>query len=106
MISFGTPCCGDSVYTSLVSNVIQNNIRVVNHNDVVPVFLEFIGYEHSGNIIVLEDEGKVSYEKSKKLNDLKDILLSVIINFFPYLGSNLIKYHSFYDYNNKLDTLI
>jgi hypothetical protein len=104
-ITFGAPCCGDYNYVNLIDKIFINHIRLINNDDLVPIFLEFFGYKHSGNIILFRNE-EVLYENNEKWVDLKNIVISIFFKFIPFFGSNIIISHTMNDYNKKIENFI
>jgi hypothetical protein len=106
MVSFGAPCVGDNTYALLVNNIIDNNIRIVNNEDIIPISLELLGYTHSGNLIKLENNNIVSYNSNKTWNDIKNVGIAIIKNFFPYFGTNILVRHLMSDYITQINKVI
>lgn len=107
-ISFGAPCVGNSDFVKLVDNIYDNNIRLVNNEDLVPVFLELCGYEHSGNIIMFKDNDNnindnVIYEKNNTWSNLQNIFFGIIKNWIPFFGINIILHHLMDDYIYRIE---
>jgi hypothetical protein len=102
-ISFGAPCVGNYEYVDIVNNIFNNNIRLVNNEDIIPVFLEIFGYTHSGNIIMF-DKNNILYESNTKWVDIKNVLITFVCNYIPFFGTNLLYYHLMPDYIKKINS--
>jgi hypothetical protein len=102
-ISFGAPCVGNYEYVDIVNNIFNNNIRLVNNEDIIPVFLEIFGYTHCGNIIMF-DNNNILYESNTKWIDIKNVLITFICNYIPFFGTNLLYYHLMPDYIKKINS--
>lgn len=105
-VSFGAPCVGDSKFVSLVDNIYDNNIRFVNNEDIIPVFLEIFGYKHSGNIIMFKNNEKIVYQTNNVWVNVKNLFFGVVNKFIPFLGTNMVIHHLMSNYIFRIDTHI
>ncbi len=105
LITFGAPCVGDKTYVSLLNKNFENNIRIVNNEDIIPVILQLVGFSHSGNLIKFKDK-EILYESEPIWNDIKNIGSSIIKYFLPYFGTNVLINHLMSDYILNFENIL
>ena len=102
-ITFGSPRMGDKIFVEMCNKCINENIRIVNDNDIVPCFPLDTHYRSIGKILLIKNE-KAKYEERNIWTNIR-IYILVLFSWIPFLKIHVITDHKIQNYINEISKL-